>query len=110
VVLKKCLQNIFSLSPDLSVSGDTKVEITMTASDSLDPRSQTDGIDPQSETLKLAESLSNSSTLLQQNAQIVSHDQLSTLTQIHDQQRTVMLQGLPGAPGTLVQVGERVAN
>jgi hypothetical protein len=62
----------------------------MTASDSLDPQSQTDGIDPQSETLKLAESLSNSSTLLQQNAQIVSHDQLSTLTQIHDQQRTVM--------------------
>jgi hypothetical protein len=62
VVLKKCLQNIFSLSPDLSVSGDTKVGITMTASDSLDPQSQTDGIDPQSETLKLAESLSNSST------------------------------------------------
>lgn len=110
MVIKKCLQNFF-FSPDLSgVSGDTKVEITMTASDSLDPQSQTDGIDPQSETLKLAESLSNSSSLLHQNAQVVSHDQLSTFTQIHDQQRTVMLQGLPGAPGTLVQVGERVNN
>lgn len=62
----------------------------------------TDNLDPQTQTLRIAEALSDTGALLQQNNQIISQDDLSPLT--NDQQRTVMLQGLPGAQGTLVQV------
>ncbi|XP_052061076.1 uncharacterized protein LOC127701273 isoform X3 [Mytilus californianus] len=77
-----------------SISDDSKVEISMT----------TDNLDPQSQTLKLAEALSNSGALLQQSDSVISQSVLSPLSHSPDQQRTVVLQGLPGAPGTLVQV------
>ncbi|CAG2248335.1 CTCF [Mytilus edulis] len=78
-----------------SLSDDSKVEISMT----------TDNLDPQSQTLKLAEALSNSGALLHQTDSVISQSVLSPLSHSPDQQqRTVVLQGLPGAPGTLVQV------
>lgn len=78
-----------------SLSDNSKVEISMT----------TDNLDPQSQTLKLAEALSNSGALLHQTDSVISQSVLSPLSHSPDQQqRTVVLQGLPGAPGTLVQV------